>query len=199
MNSETDIVKGLKAGDEKAYKYLYEHYYKMLCMVALTFVNDMVVSEMIVSDVIFALWKNRDALEINSSLRNYLIRAIRNRCLNYRAQSEREQTLQTDLGRQVEIEQANDESTTSNPLTQLIEKELEKKINDSIESLPEQTRKIFCLSRFENMKYEEIAHETGVSVDVVKYHIKSALSRLRVMLKDYLIWLLVFLSGSQQL
>ena len=186
VNCEIDIAKGLKAGNEKAYEYLYEHYYKMLCSVALEFVHDIVVSEMIVSDVIFALWKNRESLEINSSLRNYLIRAVRNRSLNYRKQSERQLALQAELGVQVGIEQANEESTASDPLTQLIEKELEKKINDSIDSLPEQTRKILCLSRFEGMKYEEIARETGVSVDVVKYHVKSALSRLRVMLKDYM-------------
>ncbi|MDR0288136.1 MAG: RNA polymerase sigma-70 factor, partial [Clostridiales bacterium] len=187
-------IKGLKAGDNSAYGYLYGHYYKMLCFVAFGYVNDTFVSEMIVSDVIFDLWKNRKSLDISSSLRNYLIRSIRNRCLNYLAQSERQQALRMHIGEKIELEQIDEINTPDNPLTQLIEKELEKKIDDSIEALPELTRKIFCLSRFENRKYDEIAREMNVSVDVVKYHIKSALAQLRTKLKDYLILLFAFLS-----
>jgi len=189
MMVESDIVRGLQAGENSAYKYLYQHYYNMLCTMACEFVHDTMVSEMIVSDVIFAIWKNRTSLEINSSLRNYLVRSVRNRCLNYRAQTERRQTLPIDMDKLNEIEQSCDTDSAANPLTQLIEKELDKKINESIETLPDQTRKIFCLSRFDNKKYGEIAQQLGVSVDVVKYHIKSALAQLRVMLKDYLILL----------
>ncbi len=198
MNLETDIVKGLKAGHDTAYRYLYEHHYKILCTVAFEYVNDALTSEMIVSDVIFAIWKSRESLEINTSLRNYLVKSVRNRCLNYIAHSERQHALRHHVEKKIETEQANDANSPDNPLTQLIEKELDKKINDSIEALPEQTRRIFCLSRFSDMKYEEIANETGVSVDVVKYHIKSALVRLRTSLKDYLAILLIFLSVLQR-
>jgi len=186
MNDEADIIKGLKAGNHSAYKFLFEHYYKMLCYVAFGYVNDTFISEMIVSDIIFDLWKNHHSLEINTSLRNYLIRSVRNRSLNYCAQSERQQALREQIGGEIELAQIEAINTPDNPLSQLIEKELEKKIDDSIESLPEQTRKIFCMSRFENKKYEEIAHEMSVSVDVVKYHIKSALAQLRTKLKEYL-------------
>ena len=183
MSFESDIIKGLKAGHDTAYKYLYERHYKALFAAAFEYVNDAMVSEMIVSDVIYAIWLNRESLEINTSLRKYLAKSVHNRSLNYLAQSERQHALRDHVGQRIETEQAED---TNNPLTQLIVEELDKKINDSIEALPEQTRQIFCMSRFNDMKYEEIARETGVSVDVVKYHIKSALARLRVALKDYL-------------
>ena len=185
-HQEAEIVNGLKTGSDKAYEYLYKHYYKILCTVALECVHDTIASEMIVSDVIFAIWKNRETLDIHSSLRNYLIRSVKNRCLNYLAQSDRQQALRNDISKNMEIEQAINESSSENPLTQLIEKELDTKINASIEALPEKTHKIFCMSRYDNMKYEEIAMNTGVTVDVVKYHIKVALSQLREALKDYL-------------
>ena len=186
MLLESDVVKGLKAGHDAAYKYLYEHYYKLLCAVAFEKVSDTLASEMIVSDVIFAIWQNRETLEINTSLRNYLLKSVCNRSLNFLAQSERQQIVRQHVGKKIEMDQVDDASDTSNPLTRLIEKELEKKINASIEALPEQTRQIFCMSRFDELKYEEIAGKTGVSVDVVKYHIKSALAHLRVSLKEYL-------------
>ena len=198
VNQDTDIVKGLKAGSDAAYRYLYEHHYKMLCVVACELVHDTMVSEMIVSDVIFAIWKNREMMEINTSLRNYLIKAVRNQCLNYLAQSRRQQAMRDYMGKKIEIEQGDDENSHNNPLTQLIEKELDKKINDSIEALPELTRRIFCMSRFDDLKYEEIAQEIDVSVDVVKYHMKTALAKLRVALKDYLTLVLVFFSVFQR-
>jgi RNA polymerase sigma-70 factor (ECF subfamily) len=191
MNQETDIIKGLKTGQDAAYRYLFEHYYKILCLIAFELVHDTFVSEMIVSDVIYALWSSRESLETNSSLSNYLIKSVRNRSMNYRAQSDRQQALMCQIGKNNEIEQADDENTSNNPLTQLIEKELEKKIDDSIKALPELTGRIFCMSRFDNMKYEEIAQEAGVSVDVVKYHIKVALVKLRDALKYYLTLLIM--------
>lgn len=86
MNTEYEIIEGLKAGHEEAYKYIYERQYKILCIIAKEYVDDTFTAEMIVSDVIFALWKNRKEIDINLSLRSYLIKAVRNRCLNYLAQ-----------------------------------------------------------------------------------------------------------------
>ena len=196
--NQTDIIKDLKSGRDSAYRYLYDHYYKMLCLVAFEHVHDTFISEMMVNDVIFSIWEYRKSMEIHSSLRNYLIKSVRNRCLNYLAQLDRQHALLYHMSIKKENERVDNENNFDNPLTQLIEKELDKKINDSIDALPEQTRRIFCLSRFNNMKYDEIARETDVSVDVVKYHIKSALVRLRIALKDYLTLFLVFLPISQR-
>ena len=193
MNSDTEIIRGLKEGDENAYKYIYDRQYKILCIIANEYVHDTFASEMIVSDVIFAIYKNREGLEINQSLRNYLIRAVRNRCLNYLSQSELHENAKSYIGNLLEKQQSNYENLNDYPLSNLIEKELDTRIQQSLESLPELTRQIFCLSRFRQLKYEEIAHEINVSVDVVKYHIKSGLSRLREDLKDYLPLFLFFL------
>jgi RNA polymerase sigma-70 factor (ECF subfamily) len=163
----------------------------MLCTVACELVNDRFVAEMAVSDTIFALWQNRRSLTIHTSLRSYLIRAVRNRCLNFLAQAERQISL-SKLHDFSEAEYIRNEAHSETPLTDLIEKELDIKINACIESLPPQTRRIFCLSRFKKLKYGDIAAQTGVSVDVVKYHIKSALTRLRAELRNYLLPLLVF-------
>ena len=193
MDSEKEIIKGLRKGNEDAYKYLYQKQYKMLCFVACEYVNDKLVSEMIVSDVIFTIWRNRESLIINTSLRNYLIKAVCNRCLNYCTQIERQKMMQQHIWEKTEKDQFDFDNSQENPLTLLIEKELDTKINKYIDELPELTRRIFCLSRFENLKYKEIAYQADVSIDVVKYHIKSALTHLRIKLKDYLITALIVL------
>ena len=192
MDFEKEMIRGLKTGDEIAYKYIYERQYKVLCMIANEYVHDTFTSEMIVSDVIFAIWKNRENLDINQSLRNYLIKAVRNRCLNYLSQTELHENAKFHIGNLLEKEQTDYENHNSYPLSNLIEKELDIRIHKSIASLSEMTRRIFCLSRFDHLKYEEIASEINVSVDVVKYHIKSGLSHLREDLKDYLSVFLLF-------
>lgn len=185
MNTDSKIIEGLRAGHEDAYKYIYDMQYKVLCIIANEYLNDAFTAEMVVSDVIYELWKNREVIEINYSLKNYLIRAVRNRCLNYLAQLNKRADIRSHMGSLLEIEQNHYEEQHYYPLSNLIEKELYIKINTCINNMPTLTRCIFCLSRFQNLKYEEIAKKNNVSVNVVKYHIKSALSHLREDLKDY--------------
>lgn len=191
MNTETDIISGLKSGDEKAYKYLYDYHYSILCSVACKYVNDYDAAEMIVSDIIYALWKNKSDLCINQTLRGYLLKAVKNSSLNYL--NNQSKLISIDLLE--EDFSCSGEDKEAEPLLKLIEQELDIKIQKSIESLPELTREIFILSRFENMRYSEIAEQLNISVDVVKYHIKSALKKLRKELKSfYILILLLFLS-----
>ncbi|MBK7571429.1 MAG: sigma-70 family RNA polymerase sigma factor, partial [Bacteroidetes bacterium] len=64
-------------------------------------------------------------------------------------------------------------------------------IHVAIESLPEQCRLVFKLSRFEELKYAEIAEQLGISIKTVENHMGKALKIMREQLKDYLtVWLL---------
>jgi RNA polymerase sigma-70 factor (ECF subfamily) len=76
----------------------------------------------------------------------------------------------------------------------LIEQELEDKLNEVLNSLPERCREIFSMSRFENKKNKEIAEELDISVKAVEKQITRALATIRTEMKDYLP-LLLFLSS----
>ena len=77
------------------------------------------------------------------------------------------------------------------PLGTLLERELEKEIRQAICHLPDVCRKVFLKSRFEGKKYEEIAAELAISVNTVKYHIKTALTLLHKELDKYLLGLIL--------
>lgn len=185
-NKEVDIILLLQKGDNAGYKYLFEHYYPLLCTVAYEFLKDDFLAETIVDDLIFHLWERREALHITTSLRGYLVRAVRNRCINY-LQLERER-------REVTFSSINmDEKNTllyseslEYPMASLLENELEGKIIQSIRKLPDECRRVFELSRFEEKRYDEIALQLGISVNTVKYHIKNALKHLYEDLEKYL-------------
>ena len=79
---DTLIIEHLRRGDEEAFKYIYERHYILLCRFANQILNDAALSEEVVDDAIFYLWEHRREIEITYSVRAYLMRAVRNRCLN---------------------------------------------------------------------------------------------------------------------
>jgi RNA polymerase sigma-70 factor (ECF subfamily) len=190
------LLQKIKQGDEKAFQYVFDTHYGLLCSIASEFLKDDFLAETIVGDVILYLWEKRETIEIQSSLRAYLIKAVRNKCLNY--QQLQYVVKETRFPEHEELLDAegNYLISDSQPLAALLEKELEIEIEKSINSLSDECRKVFELSRFEQLKYEDIAEELNISVNTVKYHIKNALSKLRADLSKYIsawaLWLFLF-------
>lgn len=192
--TEQIVVSQLRAGNEEAFHYLYRHHYTMLCHVAYEYVKDRFLAESLVSDVMFHLWEIHESLEIEVSLRSYLITAVRHHCLNYLAsKTERTEIAFSALEQGERLaERAYD--SEEQPMGRLLEKELEGEIRKAIAALPQECRSVFLKSRFEEKKYEEIAQELNISVNTVKYHIKNALVKLTAQLEKYLyITLIIFL------
>lgn len=180
--SEKILLKKLKAGDDKAYKLLYDKHYTVMCHVAATLLKDDFLASAIVDDVIFHLWEIRGRVEIKTSLRMYLISAVKRRCLNYIKQNRflYEKRSPFDSCR------ADNISDTVHPLGILLEKEMEDTIMEVVDNLPEESRRVFKKSRFERKKYEEIAVDLGISINTVKYHMKRAISIIAAKLEKYL-------------
>ena len=184
--TELLIVKQLKAGQERAYKYLYDQHYQVLCYVAAQYVKDDFLAETIVGDVIFHLWEVRETVEITTSLRRYLMTSVRRRCMDYlKSQYNQHEVVMSSTEWQG-FPVLNYVKEDDYPLGRLLEQELEGEITKAIGRLPEECRCVFQMSRFEEKKYEEIARELQISVNTVKYHIKHALALLREDLGKYL-------------
>lgn len=189
------LIKKLRKGDERAFRLLYDRHYVLLCRFANQLLNNAALAEEVVDDVIFYLWEHRQEVEIRYSIRAYLMRAVRNRCLNeLQLQSHREE-LHISSFLSSESMDFLDSLFVDNkqPLGMLLEQELEEELKRSIDELPLECRKVFYKSRFEQKKYEEIATELGISVNTVKYHIKNALAFLQRRLGSYLKLLIVYI------
>ena len=189
---EKHIIKKLKTGDSEAYKYIYDYHYVALCKLSYYLLKDRVQAESIVNDVIFHLWEVRDKLELVPPLRNYLIIAVRNKCLNYLALKQQETEIRFSTIEQAGIQLQNIVSDNEHPLGNLLKEELESKIHESINKLPPACKQVFTMSRFREMSYEEISRELGISVNTVKYHIKSALVILKKELGTFLCIIFAF-------
>lgn len=190
------IIDKLKLGDEKAFENIYNQYYALLCRFACRLLGDSLLAEEIVDDVIFYLWEHRTEFDISSSLRAYLLRAVRNRCLNelHTCANVSEVSFSSLAIPEGLLERMMTDE--QHPLGELLERELDTKLLECIHRMSKECREVFKKSRFEQKKYSEIAAELNISINTVKYHIKNALSFINASIGDYLKLLVLFFLTS---
>ena len=158
---EQDIWQSISAGDELAYEGLFKSHYPELSLYAMRFVQDMENAEEIVQDIFFNLWDKREKLEIKISLKSYLYRTVKNTCLNVLKHQKVEYKYKEHFSRELQIDEMNSNNW-------IVESELSDKIIDAIEKLPPERKKVFVLSRFEKLKYREIAEKLDISIKTVE-------------------------------
>ena len=165
--------------DKADFEGLFKQHYSILCSYANKFLNDVDASEEVVQDLFCNLWNNREKLEI-SSIKSYLFRSVRNSCYNlikhinireeYKAYNESEIKLEED--------RVEDNINAS---------ELEQKIRETIDLLPAERKKVFIMSRFDGMKYREIAEKQNISIKTVENQMGKAIKFLKEQLSEYMI------------
>ena len=167
------------------FEQLFNDHYSRLCAYAFHFIKEEDAAEEIVQEVFFKLWTKRKRISIESSLHSYLYRSVRNASLNLiKHINIREEYKKQN---QFQIEQTEMQENIHAEVS-----ELEQKIRNSIDLLPEQRRKIFILSRYEGLKYKEIAEKMNISVKTVENQMGKALQFLRTELAEYLPLILIF-------
>jgi RNA polymerase sigma-70 factor, ECF subfamily len=186
--SENQLLDTLKAGDITAFEMLFKTYYQPLCNYAYTFVQDRDEAEEIVQTTFLAVWEKKEVLEIRTTIKPYLYAMVRNACLNVIKHAKIKQ-------QHAEVELAMGERSIESVARTVMAGELEKRIHQAMETLPEQCRLVFKLSRFEELKYAEIADQLNISIKTVENHMGKALKIMRDQLRDYLPLLIVLLNG----
>ncbi|MBK3519969.1 RNA polymerase sigma-70 factor [Carboxylicivirga marina] len=176
------LIKELKKGNKDAFEFVFKQYYSSLCLYAAKYTSDDSGAEDIVSSFFLNFYKKRQILQINTSLRAYLYQSIRNLCLNHLRDIKKQATLINQEDRaHLHAFECNETVYET-----LIGKEVEQKITEALEQLPEQCRIIFEMSRFKGMKYKEIAEVLDLSVNTIETQMSRALKKLREDLKEYL-------------
>lgn len=178
--------KGFKIETKSDFEELFNTHYSNLCAYANNFLKDVDASEEVVQEVLFKLWTNKDTIIITTSVQSYLFRAVRNASLNVI----KHVNIREDYKLHHEYEMQNEQSSED----EMIVSELEQKIRIAIDQLPIERKKVFILSRYEGLKYKEIAEKLNISVSTVENQMVKALKYLRNELADYLPWLILFFS-----
>jgi RNA polymerase sigma-70 factor (family 1) len=150
------------------------------------YVKNLETSEEIVQEAFLSLWEKRDTIDMAQPVKAYLITTIRNKCLNWIRDNKKFNTVLLHFE-----EYIPDHEYISTD--RLVEAEILKTINHAVHELPEKCREIFTLSRFGNLKYQEIADQLQISVKTVETQMSKALQHMRIRLKEFIpILLLIF-------
>lgn len=177
MSSDSDIIRRIRQGDKQEFEKLFRSSYVSLVRYAKTILRDHDASEEIVQELFFRLWQDKQKLTIESSLNGYLYRSVHNRALHY---IEHQQVVSRHAG-----EMTASAEQISEPVTEAIYySELQARVARVLERLPERCRLIFKMSRFEGMKYNEIADKLAVSLKTVEADMGKALREFRKALAE---------------
>jgi len=184
--SEKEVLEKIQSGNESAYEMIFRTFYQPLCRYAYSFLEDREEAEEVVQSAFITVWEKRKSIDIQTSLKSYLYRMVRNGCLNV---IKHEKVKQQHVAHEMAVTEVSYESVTQ----KVYASELESKITEALKALPEQCRLVFQLSRFEELKYQEIADQLQISVKTVENHMGKALRIMREQLKEYLPLLLIFM------
>ena len=183
-NSDDVLYRLLQKGDKGAFDTLFLKYYPALCAYGNQYV-EIEDAEEVVQDVMLWVWENKEKHMMEVSFRQYLFRAVKNKCLNLISKNMVRRKVNNILHEEMQ-------ESFGNPDFYIVE-ELSRKIEDAIGKLPDSYRIAFEMSRFQNKTYKEIAAQLDVSTKTVDYRIQQALKILRAELKDYLPLLMLLL------
>jgi len=180
--TDDTAVKALKTHYEKAFEWIYNKYFRQLCLYAENLIESSETAKDIVHDIFTKLWEKSETIDITTSLKAYLYKGVHNNCLSHlthmkvvRNHIEYKLTMADSDG----WLQTND---CDNPLTKLILQEMEDKIEKAIESLPARCKEVFLLWE-EGFTYEEIANKLEISTGSVAKQISRATIKLQKTLK----------------
>lgn len=185
MEQDSHLIAQIRQGNRLAFSALYLRYWEGLYRFAYGILKDEDQAKDILQDIFFALWRNRESLEIKA-VAAYLYRSVR-----YEV---------TRALRKGQLKGAHEEYLAGLPSpdsseTQIDLAELESQVKESLDRMPRKSREVFYLSRFEDLSNKEIAEKLCLSQRTVEWHISSALQHLRQSMNRIATLLIVLVSA----
>lgn len=171
---DAELLLLLRKEHEDAFAEIYNRYWKLLYHTAYNIIQDQSIAQDIVQDVFIAVWQHRSTTEIRS-LKAYLQQAVRFQVLK----SIRAQKVDTLFYKR--LAEVTADIIYENPL---LVKEQETFIKYILESLPEDCRYVFMLSREEHLTYKQIANKLNISEKTVEKKMSISLKLIRIALQQ---------------
>jgi len=176
---EQSMLNRLKQGDVEAFSAIFRHFYTDLVLFAGTYLPDRIACEDIVQSIFLKLWNERNSLIIEVSLKSYLLKAVRNSCLDeIRHRNVIIEHESYSLLHEAQMGMDTEEY--------ILHSDLQEHLQKALVDMPETYRTAFEMNRFEGLKYREIAEKLKVSERTVEVRISKAIELLRKHLKHFL-------------
>ena len=171
-------IEKMKAGDRESFNQVFRRYYSPMVRFCVRYVADSDIASEIVQDLFVKLWSNREKISFNTSFESYMMTSVRNSALTYinKERSHAEANLRI----------YSEESDNTDPSETLQSNNLEESYRKILKDMPEKRREVFLASRYDGLKYSEIAEKLGISQKTVEAQMSAAIKQLKDGLKAYL-------------
>ena len=170
--SDSDLLLQIKADDHSSFDLLFDRYWERLYRAAFARIDDSSVAQDVVQELFIKLWERRHTIQIQLSLENYLLSAVRFGVIShFRSKNVNEVRIDDALQRVQLLEASINENEGYF--------ELERTLEEALSKMPDMLQKVYHL-RSENKAVKEIAGELGVAEQTVKNYISEVLRRLRI-------------------
>ncbi|WP_202103252.1 RNA polymerase sigma-70 factor [Sphingobacterium faecale] len=169
---EEDLA-AFQAGSEARFETVYNCYKEKLFRYVLQYVKNPELAYDVVQDAFIRLWEQRSQMVNFENIRGFLFLTAKNNAINLLRRAS------VDLKAREKILEGYIYPSESDVEYYVIDREYEKYITEVLDRLPEQTKLVFKKCRFENMSYDEVGEELGISRNTVKKHMMRALKVFR--------------------
>lgn len=176
FQSEKELLIQVSEGDERAFRDLFEIYYEQLYHYVFGFIKSKQVSEELVMDVFLKIWLGRDMIPEIHSFNAFLFRVAHNKSIDFLRSAARDPKFQDLLWENIQL--ANNTAADSSILVQ----EYENKLREAVSLLAPQRKKVYQLSREQNMTHDQIAAQLNLSKNTINNHIVEAQRFIRTYL-----------------
>ena len=182
--NDLELWHKVQSGSEEAFQQLFYRHHPDLVNRAYHYLRDEESAKDLAQDLFVKLWHQRQDLQIKDSLKAYLHRAVRNKCINH---LQKKKHLAID-------DQTEHEDSAPSAQQQLQSIDLEQMVQSAISKMPEACRTIFILRRMDELSLKEIAKELRISPKTVENQLTKARKILAQYLKPllHLVWILLF-------
>lgn len=173
FNSENDALPFLAEGNLTAFNFLYEKYSSLIYSNICKYVKNVNFAEDILQEVFLALWENRTVIRTDISVGGWLFTVSYNKSIAVLKKQVREQVLM------METQSLNNSHFTTHENEEVEYQNKISLLEEAVKCLPAKKQEVYRLSKFENMKPEEISEELGLTVISVKCYIKQSTKQVK--------------------
>lgn len=170
---------------EKQIEAIFNENFNSLVFISFRIVRNYDQAEDIVQNVFVKIWQNFEKVEHIGNLKPYLHKAVKNSSLNYLRDHHQVEKNKISID-SISIEEQEDNNIEAD------NDALISKVHHAVDKLPGKWREAFILSKYEKLKYYEIAEKMKISDKTVEKYISKALTLLRHELKHLISIISIF-------
>jgi RNA polymerase sigma-70 factor (family 1) len=170
--NEKILLLRIAEGDDKAFEKIYGVYQPLISKVVLKFVKSPDLTEDLTQEIFIRIWDNRTKLVHVDSFYSYLVATARNHVLNFLKKTSKETAAMGEILRHYKLSEETAEE-------RMISEEYRQHVNNILDFLSPQVRKVFRLCVEDEKSYDEVTSILGISRNTVKKHMVTAHKKMK--------------------